>query len=110
MSLIGGNAGESFLKNAFGGESQVELATSLGKRFVDQIAEGAAHESKVGYVAYSEKAMTQIAKDAEILTNKLGGVKEYTWHFFRSGITHKVGADPRIIEALNKAGIKAVFH
>ena len=72
--------------------------------------DGEAAESKVGYVRYSQRVLTQIEKDAEILSRNLNGVKDISWNFFRSANTGLRGADPRIITALLNAGIKVIFH
>lgn len=51
----GGKIGERALKKAYGGVSQKYFSTSLGKRFIDQFANGIAHESKVGYTSLTKK-------------------------------------------------------
>jgi hypothetical protein len=60
---------------------------------------GVAAEAKSGFVQYSERILTQIAKDAELLEN--GGaegrtITEYVWRFYRSPCTGSIGADPRV--------------
>lgn len=44
-----GQQGEKHLVDLVGGESQVYFKTSYGGRYVDQLADGIAYESKVGY-------------------------------------------------------------
>ena len=107
----GGRAAEEYLETTLQGEGQVSVETDQGVRILDVLTEnGEAAESKVGYVRYSERVLTQISKDAEILSRNLNGVKEITWNFFRSANTGLRGADPRIITELLNAGIKVVFH
>jgi hypothetical protein len=107
----GGRAAEEYLETTLQGEGQVEVQTSQGLRIMDVVTEdGEAAESKVGYVRYSQRVLTQIEKDAEILSRNLNGVKDISWNFFRSANTGLRGADPRIITALLNAGIKVIFH
>ena len=69
-TFSGGDAGEEFLKEMFGGRQQAYFKTSQGRRFVDQLAGRTAHESKVGYVATTDFIKKQAAKDAELLATK----------------------------------------
>jgi RHS repeat-associated protein len=111
LAFKGGRAAEEYLETTLQGEGQVSVETDQGVRVLDVLTEnGEAAESKVGYVRYSERVLTQISKDAEILSRNLEGVKEITWNFFRSANTGLRGADPRIITELLNAGIKVVFH
>ena len=48
-----GKIGENALKK-LGGQSQKSFKTSKGLRFVDQYANGVAHESKVGYTTFKK--------------------------------------------------------
>jgi RHS repeat-associated protein len=111
FSKIGstGKVGEDALK-LLGGESQVYMKTSEGGRFIDQLVNGVANESKVGYTTLTKDITTQIAKDAEIVTKGTGGVKEAVWHFFTSPVTGKGGASQPLLDELAKNGIKAVIH
>lgn len=84
-----GSEGEEELKRLVGGESQKYFSTSIGGRFVDQYADEIAHESKVGYTALTKRIRTQVEKDAELM--RAGDIKGAHWHFFRSGVTGKVG-------------------
>ena len=68
-SYMTGSEGEEELKRLVGGESQKYFSTSIGGRFVDQYADGIAHESKVGYTALTKRIRTQVEKDAELLKN-----------------------------------------
>ncbi|MFL9843551.1 RHS repeat domain-containing protein [Flavobacterium rhizosphaerae] len=110
MSKIGasGEIGESYLKS-LGGASQVHFVTEVGKggRFVDQLVNGIAYESKTGYTTLTESVKMQIAKDAELLANsKTTGVKKVIWTFFESPVTGKAGASKPLLKALEEAGIE----
>ena len=111
LAFKGGRAAEEYLETTLQGDGQVSVETDQGVRVLDVLTEnGEAAESKVGYVRYSERVLTQISKDAEILSRHLEGVREISWNFFRSANTGLRGADPRIIAELLKSGIKVVFH
>jgi hypothetical protein len=60
-----GPIGETAQK-ALGGQSQVFFRTSTGARYVDQLVNGVAHESKVGYTSLTQDTAKQIAKDMEL--------------------------------------------
>jgi hypothetical protein len=68
-SAIGstGQIGQQWLVQNLGGESQVYFNTSLGGRYIDQLANGIANESKVGYTSLTQGIQLQIAKDVELL-------------------------------------------
>ena len=104
----GGDAGEEFLKEMFGGRQQAYFKTSQGRRFVDQLAGRTAHESKVGYVAATDFIKKQAAKDAELLATKQ--VDEVVWHFFRSADTQKIGPSAPLKKLLEDYGIKVVIY
>ena len=76
--------------------------TPLGKRVVDQLANGIANE--VGYQTLTKLIRTQIAKDAELI--KSGQVEDVVWHFFNSPATGKGGPNPAVQKALDDANIK----
>ena len=102
-----GKLGEAALK-ALGGESQVAFRTSVGRRVVDQLVNGIAHESKVGYASLTKGIAGQIAKDAELMAS--GEIRGATWHFFRSSVTGKIGPSAPLRQALGDAGIGIVMH
>lgn len=102
-----GKVGEDALK-LLGGESQVTMRTSLGVRYVDQLVEGIANESKVGYTSLTSSVKTQIAKDAELVATEQ--VKGAVWHFFKSPVTGKVGATKQLIKELEKNNIQYIIH
>ncbi|MBI3447898.1 MAG: hypothetical protein HY049_03100 [Acidobacteria bacterium] len=102
-----GVVGETALKE-LGGESQVFFQTSQGARYVDQLVNGVANESKVGYTSLTQSVTTQIAKDAELIQS--GKVDGAVWHFFTSPVTGQVGPSGPLLQALQNAGITVVIH
>jgi len=78
-------------------------------RRVDILINQVAHECKSGYVAYSAKTLTQIRKDAWLL-RYAKEINRVEWHFFRSAETGRIGADPRLLRALDDNGIPYVIH
>jgi RHS repeat-associated protein len=109
FSAIGstGKVGEVALKD-LGGESQAYFGTSQGGRYVDQLVEKVANESKVGYQSLTPRIALQISKDAELMGT--GAVDDVVWHFFRSPITGKMGPSQPLFEALLRNGIKVIKH
>lgn len=91
-------------------EEQIEKGSWLHgiNRRVDVLAEGIAHESKVGYLSYSRSALRQIIKDVKL--RKTAQISNAHWHFFRSAITGEVGADPRLLRVLDHFGIRYTIH
>jgi len=108
-SAIGstGQVGEIALKE-LGGESQVYFNTNLGGRFVDQLADGIANESKVGYQSLTSSNMLQILKDVELVNS--GSVNSTAWHFFTSPVTLVGGPSAPLSAFLVQNGIRIVFH
>jgi RHS repeat-associated protein len=99
--------GERVLEG-LGGESKAFFRTSQGSRFVDQLVNRIAHESKVGYTTLTKEISRQIAKDAELIaTRQIDGA---TWHFFRSPITGLGTPSAPLREALEQARIGIVVH
>jgi RHS repeat-associated protein len=103
-----GKLGEIALKRLVGGISQRSFPTSLGRRVIDQLSRGIAHESKVGYTTLTRQVQQQIAKDAELIAS--GRIKGATWHFFRSPQTGRIGLSDPLRRALREAGIKIKEH
>ncbi len=103
-----GKIGENFLANTYGGAQQVFRRTSSGGRYVDNLVDGIAMESKVGRTALSKRIRTQIAKDLELMKTSGSGITNAQWHFFKgqSGI----GPTKALQKALEKAGIKIIIH
>ena len=73
-----GIVGESALQQ-LGGTSQYYFSTSLGGRYVDQLVDDVANESKVGYTSLTQSVQLQIAKDTELL--QTGNVQGVAWNF-----------------------------
>jgi len=99
-----------WLLSKYSGTAQVRVTTTQGYRHLDLFSGGTAYESKVGYLKFSQAAVKQIKKDIEILQTVKKGVVNYEWHFFRSSITGKIGADVRLIQLLESGGIRIVIH
>ncbi|WP_322880961.1 DUF637 domain-containing protein [Pandoraea sputorum] len=108
-SAIGstGKVGEQYLQS-LGGRSQVYFSTSLGGRYVDQLINGIANESKVGYTSFTSSVQIQIAKDLELMNS--GAVNSVNWHFFTSPITGLGGPSQPLLKALQSSGIGVVVH
>ena len=108
-SAIGstGKVGEDALK-LLGGKSQQYFDTTLGGRFIDQLVNGVAHESKVGYTSLTKDIRLQIAKDVELLQTKQ--ISGSTWHFFQSPVTGRTGPSKPLLDALQQNGIHYIIH
>lgn len=91
-----------------GGKSQVYFKTSSGGRYIDQLANGIAYESKVGYTSLTSRVKTQILKDAELI--KKGQINGAEWNFFRSADTGKIGVSKQLLQFLEQNGIKYKIH
>ena len=102
-----GKIGEDVLKK-LGGESQRSFPTSMGDRVADQLVDGIAHESKVGYQSLTGDIRLQIAKDKELLRSK--DVDGVVWHFFTSPFTGKRGPSAELLKALQDAGFGVEIH
>jgi RHS repeat-associated protein len=102
-----GRIGEAALRQ-LGGESQVFFRTSQGARYVDQLVNGVANESKVGYQTLTKNLATQIAKDAELIQS--GQIQGAAWHFFQSPLTGLGGPSGPLANALRQAGIQIIIH
>lgn len=96
------------MSDTYGGESQVYRQTSMGGRYIDQLAKGIAHESKVGYTTLNKRVKTQILKDAELINN--GTFDGAHWHFYRSSITGKIGASQELLDFLKLYNIPYTIH
>lgn len=103
-----GKDGEDELEKLFGGQPQDYFKTTNGDRYVDQLADGIAHESKVGYTSLSKRVKTQITKDAELINS--GQIDGAHWHFFTSGVTGKGGASGPLLDYLTENGIAYTIH
>lgn len=85
----------------------VQVCNSVRRDF-DVVADGVAHESKVGYVALTENIRAQINSDAYLMSR--GDIAAAHWHFYPSGITSQVGANKNVIALLEEKGIKYTVH
>jgi RHS repeat-associated protein len=108
-----GKAGEEAVEKYIGGGISKSFDTSLGRRVVDRVlkVDGhfVAHEAKVGYQSFGKDIRAEVAKDIELLAN--GTVKEITWHFYKNPASGGgYGASKPLLDALEQAGIKTVFH
>jgi hypothetical protein len=71
-------------------------------RVMDVLVGSHGYEIKSGFVPYSKAIQAQIGKDARILAEEQ--LRRITWQFY-VGRTGRSGIDPRVIEALERAGI-----
>jgi hypothetical protein len=73
------------------------FSTDIGRRVIDRLLKGIAHESKAGInVKLTNKIRTQILKDVELI--KDGEIRGAHWHFFQ-------GAQPDVLKFLEENGI-----
>jgi hypothetical protein len=76
--------------------------TSLGKRYVDRLVDGIAHEAKAGIdVGLTSTTRDQALKDAELISK--GTIDGAHWHFFQ-------GAKPDLLDFLTRLGIQFTVH
>ena len=102
-----GQIGEAALQQ-LGGESQVYFQTNLGARYVDQLVNGVANESKVGYQALTQSNQLQVLKDVDLMQS--GQIQGSTWHFFTSPVTGLGGPSAPLANFLQQNGITTVIH
>jgi hypothetical protein len=113
-----GRTGEQLIQALYGADAagaQVRLSTAqcaVGcdspTRIVDVLVDGVAHESKVGRVAWSSFTQRQIRKDAWLISSgQIGGAH---WHFVMSSASGSLGADPKVLDLLDEAGITYTIH
>jgi hypothetical protein len=77
-------------------------------RMIDVLADGVAHESKVGRVALTAQVEGEIRKDAWLM--KTGVIEEAHWHFFASDTSHTIGAIEPVYDLLEELGIRYTVH
>jgi len=81
---------------------------SQGGRYIDQLVDGFAHESKVGYKSLNARIGRQISKDVELIqTEQIQGA---TWHFFKSPVTGVGGPSQPLLNLLQQSGINVIVH
>lgn len=115
-----GYAAEDYLegiyrRTASGVRTQVGLATdscvavcNATARIVDVLADGVAHESKVGYKSLTPEVRHQIESDAYLVAT--GEIESAHWHFFASADTRKIGPSAEVVKLLNDHGIAFTIH
>jgi hypothetical protein len=102
-----GDMGERLLREEVRGEPQAFFRTSRGAWFVDQFADGIAHESKVGYQTATAGLKRQALKDAELVeTREIEGA---AWHFYRSPLTGRIGPSAPLQLFLENHGIEVII-
>jgi RHS repeat-associated protein len=78
------------------------FVTSLGKRFIDRLVDGIAHESKAGYnVKLTSELEKQVLKDVELVTT--GQIRGVHWHFFN-------GVKQEVLDYLKQHDIQYTVH
>ncbi len=85
----------------------VQVCNALARRF-DVVADGVAHESKVGPVPFSASIEKQIRSDAYLI--ETGEIIGAQWHFFPSAKSDSLGADKRVLDLLEELGIPYTIH
>jgi len=101
-----GDIGEEYLQQN-GGTPQQYFQTTQGGRYVDQLVNGMAYESKVGYVSLTEDISLQVSKDVKLLAT--GQVNSVSWVFFPSPLTGVGGPSLPLYNLLTQNGI-SVFY
>lgn len=76
----------------------------VGAVVVDRVL----HEVKVGYVPLTRSVERQIRKDSWLI--RTGALDGAQWHFVASDLTSTLGADPRVLDLLDEAGITYTIH
>lgn len=87
--------------------SCVEVCNAVARRF-DIVADGVAHESKVGYVDLDAATRRQIESDAFAIAN--GDIDSAHWHFLASAESKTIGPSAPVVELLEKYGIPFTIH
>jgi hypothetical protein len=105
-----GDAGADAIAARYpGAMREVTLQAESGIRRLDVLTpEGLAIESKVGRTSLTAATRQQIARHAELLNDPFSPVSSVEWHFLRSPTTGRYGPTAPLLEALEKAGIRAV--
>lgn len=85
----------------------VQVCNGLTRRF-DVLADGVAHESKVGPVPFSASIEKQIRSDAYLI--ETGEIVGAHWHFFPSAVSNKLGANDKVFDLLEEFGIPYTIH
>jgi filamentous hemagglutinin len=80
----------------------------LGGRYVDQLVNGIANESKVGYQSLTPGIQLQVMKDVELMQTQQ--VEGAVWNFYRSPVTGKIGPSGPLSDFLIQNNIPVVLH
>lgn len=88
-------------------KSCVEVCNVTWRRF-DVVADGVAHEAKVGYKILTAALERQIRSDAYLV--KTGRIDRAHWDFLPSAYSGQVGADAKVLDLLDEVGIKYTIH
>lgn len=86
----------------------VDICNSSNRRIIDNLLDGVAHESKVGFKYLTPELERQIRSDAHLI--EIGTIKGAHWHFLASSHTNKLGADKRVLDLLDELGIPYTVH
>jgi filamentous hemagglutinin len=74
----------------------------LGGRYVDQLVNGIANESKVGYQSLTPGIQLQVMQTQQ--------VEGAVWNFYRSPVTGKIGPSGPLSDFLIQNNIPVVLH
>ena len=85
----------------------IDVCNALRRRF-DVLADGVAHESKVGQVRLSDSIKRQIRSDAWL--TETGQIAGAHWHFFASAYNNKLGASRSVLDLLDEFSIPYTIH
>lgn len=86
----------------------VEICNGTNIRIIDNLLDGVAHESKVGFKYLTPEMERQIRSDAHLI--EIGSIKGAHWHFLASAHTNKLGADKKVLDLLDELGIPYTIH
>jgi len=100
-----GEQGQKWLERVVGpgGQAQVGMRTEQGRRVIDYLKDGVAHESKNEFVKLTKSFMDQAVKDALLMRDSSSGVNEVVWHFWK-------GASKEVLDFLAEQGIKWIVY
>lgn len=85
----------------------VEVCNATARR-IDVLANGIAHESKVGPVALTESIKRQIESDNFLKSS--GQIDGAHWHFYPSAVSNKLGPTKPLLDYLEKYEIPYTIH
>lgn len=85
----------------------LKVCKEFGRKF-DVLADGVAHEAKVGYVSLTDNIRKQIQADAHFV--ETGEIKRAQWHFYQSETTGLIGPSRQVLDLMDELGIKYTIH